>query len=46
MTGFEKRRSIFPPVGLVEIDSKEEAGFVLKQRIYTSDEGLTLGVGT
>ncbi|HEY7188850.1 MAG TPA: hypothetical protein VH436_19975 [Vicinamibacterales bacterium] len=46
MTRFKERRSIFPPVSLVEVDGKEEAGLVLKQWIDASDEGLSLGVGT
>ena len=46
VTGFKKRRCIFAPAGLVEIDGKEEAGLVLKQRINASDEGLSLGVAT
>jgi hypothetical protein len=35
---------LFAPAGLVEIDGEEEAGFVLKQRVYTSDERLSLRV--
>jgi hypothetical protein len=46
MTGFKKRCSIFPPAGLVEIDSKEEARLVPEQRIDARDEGLSLGVET
>jgi hypothetical protein len=42
-SGFKKRGSILAPAGLVEIDGKEEAGLVLKQR-DASDEGLSLGV--
>jgi hypothetical protein len=45
-TGFEKRCSILAPAGLVEIDGKEEAGLVLKQRVDASDEGLSFGVAT
>jgi hypothetical protein len=45
-TGFKKRRGIVAPAGLVEIDGKEEAGLVLKQRVNASDKGLSLGVGT
>jgi hypothetical protein len=43
-TGFKKRRSIVAPAGLVEIDSQEETGLVLKQRVDAGYEGLSLGV--
>ena len=45
-TGVKKRRNIVAPAGLVEIDSEEEAGLVLKQRVEASDEGLSFGVAT
>jgi hypothetical protein len=44
-TRFKKRRSIFAPVRLVEVNRKEEARLVLKQRVDASDEGLSFGVG-
>jgi hypothetical protein len=46
VAGFEKRRSVFTPAGLVEIDGEEEAGLVLEQRVDAGDEGSSLGVGT
>jgi hypothetical protein len=45
-TSVKKRRSSVTPAGLVEIDGKEEAGLVLKQRVDARDEGLSLGVAT
>ena len=45
-TGFKKRCSILAPADLIEIDDKKEAGFVLKQRVDASDEGLSRCVAT
>jgi hypothetical protein len=46
VTRFKKRCRIFAPAGLIEIDGKEEAGLVLKQRVDACDERLSLGVAT
>ena len=45
-TGFKKCRGILAPAALVEIDSQEKAGLVLKQRVDAGDERLSLGVAT
>ena len=44
VAGFQERRSVILPSGLVEVDCEEETGLIEQQWVHASDERLSFGI--